>query len=112
MLLQIPHLESGGIGSVRPAMLRSPNLSADRSNLASARRRGSRSPMHPPLLVLWGSLRLIAPGPLGKNALAVVRHFLKIDLGHACLCFRRIVLWRVLHLRMRHHGVVSRVELI
>src|SRR5262249_58666306 len=91
-------------------MLWSPNLSADRSSLP-ARERSCRSPIHT-ALVLWRSLRLIAPGPLGKNALAVVRHFLEIDLGHACFRIRRIVLWRVVHLRMRHHGIVSRVELI
>src|SRR5215472_10913507 len=92
-------------------MLRPANLLADRSSLARARERSRRSPIHT-ALVLWRSLRLIAPGPLGKDTLAVVSHFLKIDLGHACLCIRGIVLWRVLHLRMRHHGIVSRVELI
>src|SRR5262249_32904023 len=91
-------------------MLWSPNLSADRSSLP-ARERSCRSPIHT-ALVFWRSLRLIAPGPLGKDALAVVRHLLKIDLGHACFRVRGIVLWRVLHLRMRHYGIVSRIELI
>src|SRR6516162_7426136 len=88
-----------------------PNRSADRSSLASVRKLSSRSPIHT-TLVFWRSLRFIAPGPLGKDALAVVRHLLKIDLGHARLRVRRIVLWRVLHVRMRHHGIVSRVELV
>src|SRR5215467_248035 len=92
-------------------MLWSPTLPADRSSLTTARKHSCRSPIDT-TLVFWRSLRLIAPGPLGKDAFAVVRHLLKIDLGHACLRIHGIVLWRVLHLRMRHHGIVSRIELI
>src|SRR5262249_53761666 len=73
---------------------------------------GMTSGGDPTALILRRRLGLVALGPLREHARAIVRHLLEVDLGHAPLRVRRIVLRHVLHLGMGNDGEKLRVHLV
>ena len=57
-------------------------------------------------------LAVVALGPLGQDACALVAHFGQVNLGHGCVGAGRVVRGGGVHARIAHDGVVLAVQLI